>query len=221
MSLNSSMEFIEAKGFAEMSKQILGAVKVMALKCAVELRIADIIHSHNRPMTLSEIASCIDSASPSPVIIFSLRRIMRLLVNNKIFSIYHSHSSEDDDDDEEALYGLTNLSKWILHDSDTSLAPLLLFFNHPDTLAPFHFLSQSVKEGDVAINKAHGCNNLWDYLALKNPELSKTFDNSMSCLTKILSSEILTGHNKDTFLGIKSLAIIIIACLVNMPWKVI
>lgn len=189
--------------FAEISKQINGAVKAMALKCAVELRIADIIHSHNPPMTLSEIASCIDSPSPhGEIMISNLRRIMRLLVHNKMFSVSKSNSPEDDED-EEALYGLSNLSKWILHDSDASLVPLLLCLNDPHILASLHYLSQSVKEGGIAFNNAHGC-NVWDYYALQNPELSKTFYGAMSSLTKIKAREILAGY-KDGFLGITSL----------------
>ncbi|KAF3436850.1 hypothetical protein FNV43_RR19603 [Rhamnella rubrinervis] len=60
----------------------------MALKCAVELRIADIIHSHGgSPITLSQIASGI-TASSSPNVSF-LERIMRLLVQKNIFAAHH------------------------------------------------------------------------------------------------------------------------------------
>ena len=75
----------------------------MALKCAVELRIADIINSHGDPITLSQIACGItDSQSPN---IYYLARIMRLLVNKNIFTAYHPL------DGGETLYGLTHSSR--------------------------------------------------------------------------------------------------------------
>lgn len=51
------------EGQAEIWLCIFRVVETMALKGAVELRIADIIHSHARPITLSQIAS--DIGSPS------------------------------------------------------------------------------------------------------------------------------------------------------------
>ena len=52
------------KGQAEIWQHLFGFVDSMALKCAVELRIADIIHSHGGPITLCQIASGIIN-SPS------------------------------------------------------------------------------------------------------------------------------------------------------------
>ncbi|KAH7576895.1 hypothetical protein JRO89_XS01G0172100 [Xanthoceras sorbifolium] len=91
----------------------------MALKCAVELRIADIIHSHGGPMTLSSIASCIHSTSPPTTdIIPNLKRIMRFLVRREIFTA-HDHHSSTGSDDLETLYGLNHLSRLLLYNGDT------------------------------------------------------------------------------------------------------
>ncbi|RVW46418.1 xanthohumol 4'-O-methyltransferase [Vitis vinifera] len=49
------------QGQANIWRHMFAFADSMALKCAVELRIADIIHSHARPITLSQIATCIDS----------------------------------------------------------------------------------------------------------------------------------------------------------------
>jgi len=46
----------------EISQLSLGFVDSMALKCAVELRLADIINSHGRPISLSQIASGFNSS---------------------------------------------------------------------------------------------------------------------------------------------------------------
>jgi hypothetical protein len=93
----------------------------MAIKAAIELRLADIIQSHDDPITLSQIASVIDSSTPPNT--DYLFRIMRYLVNKKIFSV--------DKISGETLYSPTPLSIWISNDFELSLAPMILFQNHP------------------------------------------------------------------------------------------
>ncbi|MBA0729900.1 hypothetical protein Golax_025966 [Gossypium laxum] len=87
----------------------------MALKYAVELRIADLIHSNGGAATFSQIASCINDSFTSPNIT-TLARIMRLFVCRKIFTI---HPPSDGGD---FLYDLTNSSRWLLHDLEQTLA---------------------------------------------------------------------------------------------------
>jgi hypothetical protein len=158
---------------AEIWKHISASVTSMVLKCAVELRIADIIHSHGDggPITLSQIASAITD-SPSLNISY-LERIMRLLVHKGIFTARHPS------DGGETLYGLTDLSKWILWDAKPSLAPHVMVRNHPLMMAPWHYLGQSVKDGGFAFQKAHGCSNFWEF-ATSNPEINNLLTDSMS-----------------------------------------
>ncbi|KAB2042341.1 hypothetical protein ES319_D02G208900v1 [Gossypium barbadense] len=101
----------------------------MALKSAVELRIPDIIHSHGGAATLSQIASCINDSLTSPDIT-TRARIMRLLVHRKIFTI---HPPSDGGD---PLYYLTHSSRWLVHDSEQTLAPMVLMENHLWEMAP-------------------------------------------------------------------------------------
>ncbi|KAG2712385.1 hypothetical protein I3760_04G123000 [Carya illinoinensis] len=155
----------------------------MALKCAVELRIADIIHSHDIPVTLNQIASEIDSPT-SPDIPY-LARIMRSLVHKKIFTETHLPDGCD------TLYGSTETSRWLLHDAELSLVPMVIMENNPWQLAPWHCLSQS-----------HGC-EMWDFAA-KNPEFNKIFNDAMACMTKIVMGVVLTEY-KDGFNSIGSL----------------
>ena len=75
------------RGQAEIWKYMFGFADSMALKCAVELRIPDIINSHGGPITLPQIAADIHGAS-SPDI-RCLARIMRLLVRRNIFAAHH------------------------------------------------------------------------------------------------------------------------------------
>ncbi|KAK4571969.1 hypothetical protein RGQ29_030386 [Quercus rubra] len=124
------------EGQAEIWQHLFGFADSMALKCAVELRIADIINSHGGPITLCQIAVGIVN-SPSLDIPY-LARIMRSLVRKKILT---AHNPSDGGD---TLYGLTPASKWLLHDAELSLVPMVLMENHPWQLAPWHYLSQCI-----------------------------------------------------------------------------
>ncbi|KAF3455774.1 hypothetical protein FNV43_RR00416 [Rhamnella rubrinervis] len=85
------------RGQAEIWKYMFSFVDSMALRCAVDFRIADIIHSHSGPITLSQIVSSFpfDDYS-SPPDITSLARIMRLLVRRNIFTATAHHSNGED-----------------------------------------------------------------------------------------------------------------------------
>jgi hypothetical protein len=176
------------KGQAEIWQHLFGFVDSMALKCAVELRIADIIHSHGGPITLCQIASGIIN-SPSLDIPY-LARIMRSLVRKNILTAHHPSN------DGETLYGLSPASKWLLHDNEQSLVPMVIMENHPWQLAPWHCLSQCVKEGGIAFEKAHGC-EMWDF-ASKNPEFNTIFNDAMACTAKIVMGVVLEEY-KDGF----------------------
>ncbi|MFQ6623523.1 hypothetical protein Gotur_004191 [Gossypium turneri] len=183
------------QGQAEIWRYLYSIADSMALKSAVGLRIADIIHSNGGAATLSQIASCISDGLTSPDIT-ALARIMRLLVRRKIFTI---HPPSDGGD---PLYNLTHSSRWLIHDSEQTLAPMVLMENHPWQMAPWHYFSQCVKEGGIAFKKAHGCET-WD-LASRNPDFNKLFNDGLACTSKFITSAILSGY-KQGFNSIGSL----------------
>nr|KJB17918.1 hypothetical protein B456_003G024100 [Gossypium raimondii] len=183
------------QGQAEIWRFLYSFTDFMGLTSAVELRIADIIHSNGGAATLSKIASCISDGLTSPDIT-ALARIMRLLVRRKIFTI---HPPSDGGD---PLYNLTHSSRWLLHDSEQTLAPLVLLENHPWLMAPWHYFSQCVKEGGAAFKKTHGC-EMWD-LASRDPDFNKLFNDGMACTSKFITSAILSGY-KQGFKSIGSL----------------
>ncbi|KAF3443877.1 hypothetical protein FNV43_RR13567 [Rhamnella rubrinervis] len=183
------------RGQAEILQHISAYVTSMALKCAVDLRIADIIHSHGGgPITLSQIASAITGSSCLNV--SYLARIMRLLVYKNIFTAHHPS------DGGETLYGLTSSSKWILWDSKPSLAPYLVLQNEQSTIASLLCLSQCVKDGGLGFDKVHGC-KIWEFTSA-NPEFNKLFNDAMSSSADILMGVFLPAY-KDGFSGIRSL----------------
>jgi hypothetical protein len=107
------------------------------------------------------------------------------------------------DDGGETLHGLTEKSKWLLHDAELSLAPIVLMENHTWLLALWHCLGQCVKEWGIAFNKAHGC-EISDF-ASKNPKFNNIFNNGMVCTAKIVTRGILEEY-KDGFGCLGSLA---------------
>ncbi|XP_059284407.1 (R,S)-reticuline 7-O-methyltransferase-like [Lycium ferocissimum] len=190
--IDSMNEAAMLQGQAQLSKYISAFPISMAIKCAVELRIADIIHSHGHPITMSPIATNIDSSSPD---ISYLSRIMRLLVRQKIFTAATSQG-------EDTFYGLNPISRLLLHDTELSLAPMFLFQNNPILMAPWHCFSSCVKEGGIAFKKAHG-SEIFD-MASKDEELNESFNNGMNSVTKSIMKSIITGY-KDGFNSITSL----------------
>ncbi|KAL7250499.1 hypothetical protein ACSBR1_012502 [Camellia fascicularis] len=179
---------------AEIWKYMYHFADSMALKSAVELRIADIIHTHGSPITLFQIAAgIIDSPSPD---LSCLARIMRLLVRRKIFTV------TPQSDGGEALYGPTHMSRWLLHGAELSLAPMLMMENDHRALSPWHYLSNCVREGGIAFQKAHG-REIWDYCSM-NPEFNKIFNDAMGCTARITMKAIVTAY-KDGFCGVGSM----------------
>ncbi|XP_030459439.1 xanthohumol 4-O-methyltransferase-like [Syzygium oleosum] len=189
------------RGQAHIWKLMYAYADSMALKCAVELRIPDIIHSYGGgPVTLAQIASRIPSPSPGTAY---LARIMRLLVHNNIFSA-HGCQPDGGHETQETLYSLTPSSKWLLQGpgSELSLAPLVLMENHPWLMSPWHCLGDCVKTGGIAFEMAHG-RKIWDF-ASENPEFNRLFNDGMACVSKILIKAIMEGY-KDGFESIGSL----------------
>ncbi|KAL0001878.1 hypothetical protein SO802_015659 [Lithocarpus litseifolius] len=170
----------------------------MALKCAVELRIADIINLHGGPMTLSQIVARIPNTDDALSLNFSyLTRIMRLLVRRKIYSAHQTSEG-----DEETMYGLTSSSKWLLHDFKMNRAPMVLLEAHPLLVGPWHTLSQCVKDGGLAFEKVNG-REIWDF-ASESPGFNKLFNDGMACTARITMNAILCEY-KDGFGSVRSL----------------
>ncbi|KAK1422280.1 hypothetical protein QVD17_25279 [Tagetes erecta] len=182
------------RGQAQILQYLYGSLDGMAIRCCVELHIADIINHHQRPVTLIEISNAIDSPS---INIDGLRRLMKFLVHRKLFDETAVNHSDSED---QPLYSLNHCSKWLLHDTDVTLAPLVMMRTDPVTLLHFHGLSRSIKEGGAAFKAAHG-DEFFDF-CLRNSEYNKVFNEAMACTAKITTNAIVSSY-KDGFLGSK------------------
>lgn len=162
----------------------------MALKCAVELGVADIINSHGQPLTLHLIAARI--ASPSTDI-NRLSRLMRFLTHKNVFEATTDPKSGD------TLYGLTYSSKWLLRSEEQTLVPLVLMATRPHHLASGQCLSRCITEGECGFEKAHG----FSFYDIPNEisELRNCFDEGMACTSRIVMKAILLNY-RDEFDGV-------------------
>ncbi|CAI0377700.1 unnamed protein product [Linum tenue] len=170
-------------GQAELLQHMLAYADSMSLKAAVDLRLPDIMHSHGGSATLSQLLSAIDqSSSSSPADASTLVRIMRLLVRKNIFTTSSDHHQEP-------RYGLTRVSKWLVRGSSgeelSSLAPVLLYDNHPLSVTPWHYLGDCVRGGGNAFERAHG-RGIFEF-ASGEPEFNRLFNEGMASATKMMT----------------------------------
>lgn len=175
----------------------LAFVDSMALKCVVELGIADIINAHGHPISISQIATHFGSHSPD---LRCLKRVMQILVRRNFFRAVNVNPTESEDD---TCYWLTPASMLLLHnnDDDLSYAPMVLMQNHPHLLAAMHHLSSAIKEGGIAFEKAHGL-PIWEFLSA-DQEVNKVFHDGLACTSKI-GFRTIASQYQHVFYGVKS-----------------
>ncbi|CAN0845686.1 Acetylserotonin O-methyltransferase [Linum grandiflorum] len=176
----------------ELWSYALGFTKMAVVKCAIELGIGEVIHSHN-PLTLSQLASILGC---DPSLLF---RVMRFLVHHRIF--------EEKCVDGTSGYVHTPLSRRLLTRQDgKTMIDVLLLESSPVMLAPWHYLSANVKltkdPKPPPFEQAHG-KSLFEYTETY-PEHSKLFDDAMSNIAKTTVPAIVKGC-PDLLDGLKTL----------------
>ena len=164
-------------------------VNSMSLKCAVELDIADIIHSHGQPTTLSQIASALNI---KPNKVECIQSVMRILVHSGFFA-----QQKDDE------YFLTPASRLLLKDTPLKAAPFVDLVADPLYTTAFHCLGTWLQNDDPTLfETAHG-KKVWDRVA-DEPKFKSLFYDLM-----ITDSELIAGivikDCKEVFEGLKSL----------------
>ncbi|CAN1308586.1 Xanthohumol 4-O-methyltransferase [Linum perenne] len=137
------------------------------------------MQSHGGSATLSQLVSATRASSPDALV-----RILRLLVRRNIFSL-------NDNNQEEPRYGLTRVSTWLVRGSDGA-APVLLYDNHPLSVTPWHHLSQCVREGGNAFEKAHG-RGIFEF-ASGQPEFNRVFNDGMASATRMMTPAVATEY---------------------------
>ena len=171
-------------------------IKSMALKCALELHIADAIHRHGGTATLTQIASV---AKLHPSKLPCLRRLMRVLAVTGIFSVAMNPAEDGD-----RVYGLTPASR-LLIGSSQNLTPTLSVILHNMFVSPFLALGTWLEHElpDMALfEMAHG-KAVWDVI-IHDATFSSLFNAGMFADSRFLM-DIAIKECGHVFQGISSL----------------
>ncbi|KAF8719265.1 hypothetical protein HU200_023961 [Digitaria exilis] len=126
----------------------------MALKAALDLRIADAIHRHGGAATLAQIATCV-ALQPSKLP--CLRRLMRVLTVTGVFRSVVRQQQPAPADDEQEAYGLTPASRLLV--GSPSVSPFLALMLEATFVSPFLGLGSWLQRelpGQSLFEMAHG-----------------------------------------------------------------
>lgn len=190
--MTTNEEEEEARVDLQILNYVFGFVEIAAIKCAIELKIADVLENHKSPMTLFELSSAIGCGSDPSF----LHRIIRFLVRRRIFG------------KEPTSYGCmgyvqTPLSRRLMASGENSMAAVFLAGNNPIILAPWHLLSARVLENRMSCFESSNGEDLWKY-AQANPSHSELFNNAMSCIARMTTAAIINDC-PEVFDGLTSL----------------
>ncbi|XP_023512509.1 probable O-methyltransferase 3 [Cucurbita pepo subsp. pepo] len=181
---------------AHVWNHVLKFFNSMSLKCAVELGIPDVIHSHAQPMSLSDLVAALH-IQPSKA--QHLGRLMRLLVHSGFF---------DANEQEDVKYSLTPSSRLLLrHNTTFQITPFLFLSLDKTTIASLGALSGWLCSSDADHNPsvfemANG-KPVWEYAA-QEPSLANLFQQTMACDSE-MTGKIVIEKCSGVFEGLKSL----------------
>ncbi|GLT80904.1 hypothetical protein SLA2020_523150 [Shorea laevis] len=180
---------------AHLYKHVFNFISSMSLKCAVQLGIPDIIHSHGGPITLSELVSALPI---HPTKVNCVYRLMRMLVHSGFFATTRKFQG----DKEEEAYVLTPASKVLLKDQPNCLSPFVLAMFDPALVTPWQFLGDWMKgEKLTAFESVHGL-GFWDYMD-QNPEFKNLFQEAMASDSQMMN--LVVKDCKQVFEHVNSL----------------
>ncbi|KAK6142629.1 hypothetical protein DH2020_022977 [Rehmannia glutinosa] len=123
--IESTSELLDAQ--AHVWNHIFNFINSMSLKCAIQLGIPDIIHKHNRPITLSQLVNALPINKLKSQ---CLDRLMRILTHSKFF-VKVKISEDGNGNEDEDGYCLTPASRLLLRDEPLSVAPFALAMLDP------------------------------------------------------------------------------------------
>jgi acetylserotonin O-methyltransferase, plant len=182
---------------AELHSHMIGYVKSMALKCAVDLGIPNAIHRCGGAATLADIAT---HTAVHPAKVRGLQRVMELLCTSGIF--FSSTAGEDNNG--AAMYGLTTTGRFLV--GERNLSPMVPFLMSPLVVSSFFSMCDWLRcEPAVAgspFELAHGCPQ-WE-MASKDATLNRILNDSMVADSQ-LSLEVIILDKGYIFHGLSSL----------------
>lgn len=200
------MDLIHGEGGSElfqaqshMYKHIFNFINSMALKCAVELGIPDIIHTHNHPISLPQLVSALHLP---PTKTRYVNRLMRVLVHSGFFATAKVHENQEEEDEG---YVLTTSSRLLLSKDNNNvpnLSAFVLAMLDPVLVTPWHFLGDWFRGNDLtAFDTAHG-KSFWDY-GSHDHKFFNLFNEAMASDSRMMS--LVIKDCRPVFEGLGSL----------------
>nr|CAB3461366.1 unnamed protein product [Digitaria exilis] len=193
LTMSTNQALLDAQ--LELWHTTFGYMKSMALKSALDLRIADAIHSNGGTATLPQIV-CRVTLHPSKIP--CLRRLMRVLTATGILSV-----QPPDVGSSEPIYGLTPPSQLLVGSS--SQTPFISLMLHGIFVSPFFGLGtwlQDEHSDQSLFEMTHG-KPVWD-LTDHNPTFGALCDEGMVSDSSFIM-DIVIKECGDVFQGLSSL----------------
>ncbi|XP_010920170.1 trans-resveratrol di-O-methyltransferase [Elaeis guineensis] len=191
-----SLELLKAQ--AHSWSHIFSFINSMSLKCAVELGIADIIHTHGKPISLLELAT---KLSIPPTRNNDLRRLMRLLVFSGLFGRKRDGNSPDHDDEE--LYIPNTMSALLVKEKDANVSSFLLMLDQM-LLNPWYNLSSWFKQDKLPtpFEVAHG-KGVWEATS-QTPGFDSLVNEGLASDSQFVA-KLVVEECGEVFKGLRSL----------------
>ncbi|KAG8068019.1 hypothetical protein GUJ93_ZPchr0005g14591 [Zizania palustris] len=196
MALANSYSQLDAQ--VELYQNAFAVVKSMALKSALDLRIADAIDHHAGAVTLAQLAA---DLTLHPSKIPCLRRLMRTLVISGVFTVQHPVVGAA----EEPVYTLTPLSRLLVGSSN--LAAFTSVLLHPTLVTPFMgigkwFQNELPPDQCCMFKQTHG-ESLWE-LTSHDTAFDTLFNEALVSESNFTMDIVIKEHG-EVFQGISSL----------------
>ncbi|KAL3342515.1 hypothetical protein AABB24_026513 [Solanum stoloniferum] len=183
---------------AHIWNHIFNYINSMSLKCAIQLEIPDIIHSHGRPMNLSDLVEALPINNNNKAKTHDcVYRLMRILIHAGFFI-----------QEAEEGYLLTPTSRLLLKDEPMSMIPFLQFELDPNLMDPWHSLNKwfnniSDDSNSTPYATAHG-KPFFKY-AGNEPRLNHSFNEAMASDARLVMTVLIQNGKGLLFEGLKSL----------------
>ncbi|XP_012699936.1 O-methyltransferase ZRP4-like [Setaria italica] len=191
----------------ELWHHTFGYVKSMALKAALDLRIADAIHHHGGTAMLAQIAT---RATLRPSKLPFLRLLMRVLTVTGVFSSCVRRPAVDDGDEDERAYYYSNTpaSRLLVGAPGDEITPFLaLILDGTFIVSPFlglgAWLQRDKPPEQPSLFETVQGKNPWD-LASREPAFGSLFNEGMVADSGFIM-DIVIKECGDVFRGVSSL----------------
>ncbi|KAK1420421.1 hypothetical protein QVD17_22000 [Tagetes erecta] len=182
----------------------LSYITSMSLGCALELGIPDVIHNHEKPITIQELVSKLNLPIEKTL---HLQRLMRLLVHSNFFSLVRLDNAHEYIDEKEG-YVLTTSTKFLLNTTNgnsqnvPNLLPLAKLILDPVSVGPLQFFGKWFHGNESTVFETAQGTSMWEF-ANKNPRFNGVFNDAMASESQLMS--FLVKDYQEIFEGVKTL----------------